>query len=73
MTKASFRAETQDTHVTLFVGGDWQLGDAPDAADLKPLRARCQRVHRTLSARAPGEELVGPEDGGARTLGGGEE
>jgi phospholipid/cholesterol/gamma-HCH transport system permease protein len=34
MTKASFRAETQDTHVTLFVGGDWQLGDAPDAAEL---------------------------------------
>ncbi len=34
MTKASFRAETQDTHVTLFVGGDWQLGNAPDAAEL---------------------------------------
>jgi phospholipid/cholesterol/gamma-HCH transport system permease protein len=34
MTKASFRLETHDSQATLFVGGDWQLGDAPDAADL---------------------------------------
>ncbi len=34
MTKASFRVETHDTHSTLFVSGDWQLGDTPDAAEL---------------------------------------
>ncbi len=34
MTKASFRLETHDAQSTLFVGGDWQLGDAPDAAEL---------------------------------------
>ena len=34
MTKASFHLETHDSQSTLFVGGDWRLGDAPDAAEL---------------------------------------
>ena len=34
MTKASFRLETHNTQSTLFVSGDWQLGNTPDAAEL---------------------------------------
>jgi phospholipid/cholesterol/gamma-HCH transport system permease protein len=34
MTTASFHVETHDTKSTLFMCGDWQLGETPEAADL---------------------------------------
>jgi len=34
MTKASFHIDTQETNSTLFISGDWQLGNTPDAAEL---------------------------------------
>jgi phospholipid/cholesterol/gamma-HCH transport system permease protein len=34
MTEASFHLETQDTHCSIFVCGDWHLGSTPDGTEL---------------------------------------